>query len=51
MYLIIISIFVFGKYSSEYEFIYFKLKYLIDQDVKIDTTYLSADPHMLKKKC
>jgi hypothetical protein len=36
--------------SDSYFDIYFKLNYIIDQGIKIDTIYLSADPHMLGKK-
>jgi hypothetical protein len=36
--------------SDSYFDIYFKLKYLIDKNVKIDTIYLSVDPHQLGKK-
>ena len=36
--------------SDSYFDIYFKLKHLIEQNVKVDTIYLSADPHMLGKK-
>jgi hypothetical protein len=36
--------------SDSYFDIYFKLKYLIKQNIKIDTIYLSADPHMLGQK-
>ena len=36
--------------SDSYFDIYFKLNYLIEQNIKIDTVYLSADQHMLGKK-
>jgi hypothetical protein len=36
--------------SDSYFDIYFKLNYIINQGIAIDTIYLSADPHMLGKK-
>lgn len=36
--------------SDSYFDIYFKLNYLINEGIEIDTIYLSADPHMIGKQ-